>query len=148
MSCKENRSPSWFLIALEESRRWNRSPGSHQWWWCIYDIHIMNVLPKQVLAVVTKFLILVMFYENQIYCLSSLEGWGDNVCWWWQTKCCDGHRHSPSRSTIWINSLWSGVGMIVTSVSPLARHLFIHDSDKLVSYIYEVMIICRFEFRW
>ena len=40
----------------------------------IYDIHVMNVLPKQVLAVVTKFLILVMFYENQIYYLSSLEG--------------------------------------------------------------------------
>ena len=29
--------------------------GSHQWWWCIYDIHVMNVLAKQVLAVVTKF---------------------------------------------------------------------------------------------
>ena len=29
--------------------------GSHQWWWCIYDIHVMNVLAKQELAVVTKF---------------------------------------------------------------------------------------------
>ena len=66
----------------------------------IYDIRIMNVLPKQVLAAV---MILVLFYEKKIFWLSCLEGQGDDMGRWWQVICYDDHWHSPSASVIWIS---------------------------------------------